>query len=105
WFDLYDPAKLSAKGELYFRLLLIPGVLALLLAGLGLASPAIVPGNATLFGLIILTVGMLGWRGIYSWLVQQPFMQERVYVLGTGDRALRLVQGLRNRSELGVQVV
>lgn len=105
WFDLYDPARMSAKGELYFRLLLIPGLLALILAGVGFAFPAILPGTATLLGLIILTVGMLGWRSIYSWLVQQPFMQERVYVLGTGDRALRLVQGLRNRTELGVQVV
>jgi sugar transferase (PEP-CTERM system associated) len=105
WFDLYDPSRLSAKGELYFRLLLIPGLVALALAAVGIAFPLIVPGNATLFGLVILTVGMLGWRGIYSWLVQQPFMLERVYVLGTGDRALRLVHGLRNRVELGVQVV
>lgn len=105
WFDLYDPSRLSAKGELYFRLLLIPGVLALLLAGLGFLFPVIVPGYAALYGLVLLTFGMLGWRGIYSWVVQQPFMQERVYVLGTGERALRLVRGLRNRLELGVQVV
>ena len=105
WFDLYDPSRLSAKGELYFRLLLIPGVLALLLAALGALFPLIVPGYAALLGLVLLTVGMLGWRSIYGWLVQQPFMQERVYVLGTGERALRLVRGLRNRVELGVQVV
>ena len=28
-FDLYDPARLESKGELYVRLLLVPGVLAL----------------------------------------------------------------------------
>jgi sugar transferase (PEP-CTERM system associated) len=105
WFDLYDPVRLNTKGELYFRLLLIPGILALILSGLGIAYPVIVRGNAPLFGLVILTVALLGWREVYSWLIQQPFMQERVYVLGTGERSLRLVQGLRDRVELGIQVV
>jgi sugar transferase (PEP-CTERM system associated) len=38
-------------------------------------------------------------------LVRQPFFRERVYVLGTGDRAERLVRGLRDRAELGIEVV
>jgi sugar transferase (PEP-CTERM system associated) len=37
--------------------------------------------------------------------VQQPYFRERVYVLGTGDRALRLLNGLRQRTELGIEVV
>jgi len=37
--------------------------------------------------------------------VQQPYLRERVYVLGTGDRAQRLLNGLRQRSDLGVEVV
>ncbi len=32
WFDLYDTARFNTKGELYFRLLLVPGVAGLLLA-------------------------------------------------------------------------
>jgi hypothetical protein len=31
-FDLYEPAHWNARGELYFRLLLVPGVLALAIA-------------------------------------------------------------------------
>jgi sugar transferase (PEP-CTERM system associated) len=41
---------------------------------------------------------------MYAWLVQRPYLRERVYVLGVGERAQRLVNGLRSRSELGVQV-
>jgi hypothetical protein len=26
WFDLYDTARLNTKGELYFRLLMVPGL-------------------------------------------------------------------------------
>ncbi len=106
WFDLYDSSRLEAKGEMYFRLFLVPGLLAILLAAVSWIYPQVLPGNnASLFGLVLLTIGLVGWRVAYGWLVQQPFMQEKVYVLGTGDRAQRLVQGLRQRKELGVDVI
>ena len=106
WFDLYAPTPFDEKGELYFRLLLVPGLLALILAGVAYFSPTFLPGNnAALAGLVILTLGLFGWRALYGWLVQQPYFRERVYVLGTGERAQRLVNGLRSRSELGVDVV
>jgi sugar transferase (PEP-CTERM system associated) len=105
-FDLYDATRFDAKGELYFRLFLVPGLLALLLAGIGLAFPNVLPGNnASLIALVILTIGLFGWRTAYGWLIQQPYMQEKVYVLGTGEQAQRLVQGLRQRRELGVDVI
>jgi hypothetical protein len=106
WFDLYDPAHFSAKGELYFRLLLVPGLLALALAIVGFLFPQLLPGkNAALVGLIILTMSLFAWRTAYAWLSEQPYLRERVYVLGMGERAQRLIQGLRSRSELGVDVV
>jgi sugar transferase (PEP-CTERM system associated) len=106
WFDLYDSSRFEAKGEMYFRLFLVPGLLAILLAGVGWIYPEVLPGNnASLFGLVLLTIGLVGWRAAYGWLVQQPFMQEKVYVLGTGERAQRLVQGLRQRKELGIDVI
>jgi len=37
--------------------------------------------------------------------VKQPFLRERVYVLGTGERAQRLVNGLRVRATMGIEVV
>jgi sugar transferase (PEP-CTERM system associated) len=105
-FDLYDSSKFEAKGDMYFRLFLVPGLLALLFAVISYFFPDVLPGNnASLFGLVLLTLGLVGWRTAYSWLVQQPFMQEKVYILGTGERAQRLVQGLRQRKELGVDVV
>lgn len=105
-FDLYDPAHFGARGELYCRLLMVPGLLALLLAAIVAGFPNILPGNRSLdLGLIILALALLAWRSAYAWLVSQPYLRERVYVLGTGERAQRLVQGLQNRLELGVDVV
>jgi sugar transferase (PEP-CTERM system associated) len=106
WFDLYDASRVDAKGELYFRLFLVPGILALALGAIGYFFPNLLPGNnASLIGLVILTFGLFGWRTAYGWLVQQSYMQEKVYVLGTGQRAQRLVQGLRQRKDLGVDVI
>ena len=106
WFDLYDPTHFGERGELYFRLLLVPGLLGLGLSVLSVVSPTFVLGNsAALLGLSILTLGLLAWRSAYSWLASQPYLKDRVYVLGAGERAQRLVSGLRSRPELGVHVL
>jgi len=106
WFDLYEPARFEGKSELYFRLLLVPGLLALLLGLVGTAFPGLALGNSSLLlGLVILTVAVMAWRNAYAWLAQHPYLRERVYVLGAGERAQRLVRGLRARAELGIDVV
>jgi sugar transferase (PEP-CTERM system associated) len=105
WLDLYDTARLNTKGELYFRLLMVPGVLAFLLAGVAYIRPDYLLGRySATIGLLILTVALIGWRLGYTWLVQLPILVERVYVLGTGERAQRLVQGLRQNPEVGVEI-
>ncbi len=104
-FDLYEPARWSARGELYFRLLLVPGILALAIAVLAYVFPRVLMGNnSAVLGLLLVTITLFGWRMMYAWLAQQPYLRERVYVLGMGERAQRLVNGLRTRSELGVEV-
>ena len=106
WLDLYDTARLNTKGELYFRLLMVPGVLAFILAGIAFVRPNYMLGrNSAEIGLLILTFALLGWRFGFAWLVQLPILVERIYVLGTGARALRLVQGLRQNPEIGVEIV
>jgi len=106
WLDLYNPSSFSEKWEQTFRLLLVLGLVALALAVIVFFFPRSLPGrDSSLMGLIILTFTLFGWRSIYAWLAQQPYLREKVYVLGTGERAQRLVQGLRERSELGVEVV
>jgi sugar transferase (PEP-CTERM system associated) len=106
WFDLYDSSHLGEKWDQTFRLLLVLGFVALTLSAVGFVYPSILPGNGSaLAGLIILTFTLLGWRAAYSWMVKQPFLRERVYILGTGERAQRLVAGLRQRSGLGIEVV
>jgi len=106
WFDLYDTARLNSRAELYFRLLMVPGLLAFVLAGVSYVRPNYLLGNgSSAIGLLILTVALFGWRTGFTWLIQLPILIERVYVLGTGERAQRLVQGLRQNPEIGVEIV
>jgi sugar transferase (PEP-CTERM system associated) len=104
-FDLYDSSYSAAKLEQTFRMLFALGLVALVLASVTYFSPGFLPGkNSAVFGLVILAVAMFCWRSAYGWLVCQPFLSERVYVVGTGDRAQRLLNGLR-REGLGIEVV
>jgi sugar transferase (PEP-CTERM system associated) len=107
--DLYDSSGLGAKWDQVFRLFVVLGVVAFSLAAVDFVYGLFLPGRVFLpgvkWGLVVLAVTLLGWRGAYSWIVQQPYFRERVYVLGTGERAQRLLNGLRQRSELGIEVV
>ncbi|HET8823846.1 MAG TPA: TIGR03013 family XrtA/PEP-CTERM system glycosyltransferase [Terriglobales bacterium] len=104
-FDLYEPVQWNERGELYFRLLMVPGILALLTAVLAYIFPDLLIGNNTVvLALLLVTATLFAWRLAYAWLAQGPYLRERVYVLGTGERAQRLVNGLRTRTELGVEV-
>ena len=106
WFDLYDSSSMGAGWDQVFRLLFVLGLVAMALSAVGFAYPGFFPGNGSaLAGLVILTFTLFSWRAAYNWLVKQPYMRERVYVLGTGEKAQRLLNGLRQRSELGVEVV
>ena len=107
--DLYDSSGLGAKWDQVFRLFVVLGLVAFSLAAVDFVYGLFLPGRVFLpgvkWGLVVLAVTLLGWRGAYSWIVQQPYFRERVYVLGTGERAQRLLNGLRQRSELGIEVV
>lgn len=107
--DLYDSSGLGAKWDQVFRLFMVLGMVAFSLAAVDFVYGRFLPNRVFLpgakWGLVFLAVMLLCWRGTYSWIVQQPYFRERVYVLGTGERAQRLLNGLRQRSELGIEVV
>jgi len=105
WFDLYDTSLLGATWDQIFRILFVLGFAAIGLEVVGVLFPQFLPRRSLLTGIIILIFTLFLWRSAYSWIVQQPYFRERVYVLGTGDRAQRLVNGLRQRSGLGIEVV
>jgi sugar transferase (PEP-CTERM system associated) len=106
YFDLYDLQRVPSKGEARFRMLVVLGILSFLLAGIIYLFPGFTIGNQTLIvGLVILTIALFAWRSAYEWLIRLPILRERVYVLGEGSRAKWLVETMRARPHLGMQVI
>ena len=104
WLDLYDTTTFGVPWD--SRLLDVLGRVILGLAVVRLLFGTFFGSNNSLLaGLVILIISLFLWRTAYSWLVQQPYFRERVYVLGTGDRAQRLLTGLRQRANMGIEVV
>jgi sugar transferase (PEP-CTERM system associated) len=105
-FDLYDPPQGGSNGEQTFRVMFVLGLVVLALVPVLKYRPSLLPGGpAAGWGVIILVFALFGWRAVYAWLVRQRFFREKVYVLGAGERAQRLLNGLRQRSDLGIEVV
>lgn len=106
YFDLYEPQIVSAPLEIYFRILLVLAFDCFLLSALIKFYPelAISPYVYAL-AFVLLTPALIGWRRFYDWVVGHTLFRERVFVLGSGPTALSVVDCLRTRRELGMEVV
>jgi sugar transferase (PEP-CTERM system associated) len=106
YFDLYEPHRMSGRWEIYFRLLLVLSVLSFILAGVVYFFPDLYIGPHVLtVGIAILAIVLVLWRRSYEWLISLSAFRERVYVLGSGERARTIVNTLRNRRDAGIEVV
>ena len=106
YFDLYEPQRISGGWEIYFRLLLVLSVLSFILAGLIYLLPEIGIGrNVLVAGVSLLSIFLVIWRSAYEWILGLSVFRERVYVLGSGQRARAVVETLRTRRDSGMEVV
>lgn len=106
YFDLYSPQKLTSAGETYFRLCLLLGSASTIMAIAAYFDPDLMlaPGVLTV-GITLSSIFLLGWRALYNRLLRMPMLREQVYVLGAGKKAARLVEAIRQRSDLGIDLI
>jgi sugar transferase (PEP-CTERM system associated) len=106
YFDLYEPQRISGRWEIYFRMLLVLSVLCFLLGGIVYVYPDIYIGPHILtLGILLLTIFLVLWRSAYEWIIGLSLLCERVYVLGNGERARTVIETLRTRRDVGMEVV
>lgn len=106
YFDLYEPQIVSAPMEIYFRVLLVLAFDCFLLSALIKVYPRFaIAQYVYALAFVLLTPALIGWRRFYDWLVGHTLFRERVYVLGSGATAAGVVDCLRTRRELGMEVV
>lgn len=106
YFDLYEPQRMTERWEIYFRLLLVLGFLSFLLSAIVWVFPdADIAHYVLLLGLIFLTIALVAWRSAYEWIIGREMFRERVYVLGAGERAQKVVDLLGSRKDAGMEVI
>ncbi|MGD0730475.1 MAG: TIGR03013 family XrtA/PEP-CTERM system glycosyltransferase [Terracidiphilus sp.] len=106
YFDLYEPQRISGHWEIYFRLLLVLSVLSFVLAGIVYVFPdSYIAPHVLTAGILILGFSLFIWRWAYDWIIRLSIFRERVYVMGSGERARRMVDTLRFRRDAGMEVV
>lgn len=106
YFDLYEPQRISGGWEIYFRLLMVLSMLCFVLGTVVCVYPDIYIGPHVLtFGIATLAVVLVLWRQSYEWIISLSAFRERVYVLGSGERARAVCDILHSRKDAGIEVV
>jgi sugar transferase (PEP-CTERM system associated) len=106
YFDLYEPQIVSVRMQIYFRILLVLGFDCFLLSAFLLFDPDVTIGpHVYVVGFALLAPAMILLRRGYEWVGGRDLFRERVYVLGAGDYARSIVETIRSRPDIGMEVV
>ncbi|HKO19297.1 MAG TPA: sugar transferase, partial [Acidobacteriaceae bacterium] len=106
YFDLYEPSIVSGRMQIYFRILLVLGFDCFILAAFLLIDPDVsIAPYVYVIGFTFLAPAMIFMRRAYEWIAGQKVFRERVYVLGAGEYARSIVNAIRSRPDLGMEVI
>jgi sugar transferase (PEP-CTERM system associated) len=106
YFDLYEPQIVSVRMQIYFRILLVLGFDCFLISAFIFFDPDVTIGPYVyVVGFMLLAPAMILLRRGYEWVGGRELFRERVYVLGAGDYARSIVETIRSRSDIGMEVV
>jgi sugar transferase (PEP-CTERM system associated) len=106
YFDLYEPTIVSGRLQIYFRVLLVLGFDCFILSAFLLLAPDVTIGPYVyVLGFGLLAPALILLRRSYEWVVARKIFRERIYVLGAGDYARSIVDTIRSRPDLGMEVV
>jgi sugar transferase (PEP-CTERM system associated) len=106
YFDLYEPSIVSGRLQIYFRILLVLGFDCFILSAFLAVDPDVAIGSGVyVLGFALLAPSLIILRRGYEWIVGHKIFRERVFVLGAGDYARSIVETIRSRPDLGMEVV
>src|ERR1035441_9199687 len=106
YFDLYEPSIVSGRMEIYFCGLLVLGFDCFILSAFILFAPEVTIGPYVyVCGFALLAPALILLRRAYEWVVARKIFRGRIYVLGAGDYARSIVDTIRSRPDLGMEVV
>ncbi len=106
YFDLYEPQIVSERNDISFRLFMVLGSDCFLLSAVLVFFPAVgMARGVYAVGFLLLTPALFIWRRSHQRIMNLPFFRERTYVLGSGPQAQFIVDTIRRRKDIGMEVV
>jgi sugar transferase (PEP-CTERM system associated) len=106
YFDLYEPQIVTVRLQIYFRILLVLGFDCFILSAFIYFYPEVAIGPYVyVLAFAFLTPALIFLRSAYEWIISHKSFRERIYVLGAGEYARSLVEIIRARPNLGMEVV
>jgi sugar transferase (PEP-CTERM system associated) len=106
YFDLYEPSIVSGRLQIYFRILLVLGFDCFILSAFLAIDPQVAIGSYVyVLGFGLLAPALILLRRSYEWVIGHKMFRERVFVLGAGEYARSIVDAIRLRPDLGMEVV
>jgi sugar transferase (PEP-CTERM system associated) len=106
YFDLYEPRIVSARLQIYFRILLVLGLDCFIVsASLTFDPDAAIGPYVYVLGFALLVPSFLLLRRAYEWVGGHKLFRERVYILGAGEYARSIVEAIRAHPDIGMEVV
>jgi sugar transferase (PEP-CTERM system associated) len=106
YFDLYEPRIVSARLQIYFRILLVLGLDCFIVSAFLTFDPDVAIGPYVyVLGFALLVPCFLLLRRAYEWVGGHKLFRERVYVLGAGEYARSIVEAIRAHPDIGMEVV
>jgi sugar transferase (PEP-CTERM system associated) len=104
--ELHDLRWLNSPSDTYPQVFMLVGTLSLLAAALTHLFPDLLLGREVfLTGFLILCLTWITWRWVYGRIASIESFRRRVYVVGNGERAQKIVEAMRTRAELGMDLV
>jgi sugar transferase (PEP-CTERM system associated) len=104
--DLYDLTRVHAKRELAVGVLQGVGAAAIALAAVSAIVPSLLLGSGTFTTMMVLLLIVVPvWRLAFDGLTNDPSLEERILVVGSGQLARIVAQQIRQQHDFAYRVV
>jgi sugar transferase (PEP-CTERM system associated) len=103
--DLYDLTLVHSRSELLVRVLRSAGAAAIVLAIATVVAPGLIIGqNIFVTSLVLLLIAVPAWRLAFNG-INDPHLEERVLILGTGTAARTVAKQIRAQHDFAYRII
>jgi sugar transferase (PEP-CTERM system associated) len=104
--DLYDLNVVQSSREVIIRLLQATGAAAIVLAAACVTVPSLILDPSTfLTALGVFVIAVATWRVAFNYFAHDPYLEERVLVVGTGHSAQMVAKQIGGQHDFAYRLV